>query len=239
MTETIERKRVALTDIAVEEKQDGGDPGEMRFKGYGAVFGNTDSYGDVIEEGAFAKTLKAAEKSGDYPSMLLQHGGWQITAADMMPVGVWDTLKEDSKGLYNEGILAPIQRGIEAYTLMKMKPRPAITGLSIGYIAKKFTVGTKPDEPRRKLHEIELVEISLVTFPANGKARITGVKSGVDFSEREFEQLMQDAGLSRKEARVVMSHGFRHLKAMQDAGSGELDELAAAIKRNTEIIHTT
>jgi hypothetical protein len=64
------------------------------------------------------------------------------------------------------------------------------------------------------------------------------VKSGVDFSEREFEQLMQDAGLSRKEARMVMSHGFRHLKAMQDAGSGELDELAAAIKRNTHLIQT-
>lgn len=235
MTETIERKRVAFTEIATEEK-DAGELKEMRFKGYGAVFGNTDSYGDVIEQGAFTKTLRTAEKSGEFPSMLLQHGGWQITAADMMPVGVWDTLKEDTKGLASEGILAPIQRGIEAYTLMKMKPRPAITGLSIGYIAKKFTVGTKPDEPRRKLHEIELVEISLVTFPANGKARVTGVKSGADFSDREFEQLMQDAGLSRKEARVVMNYGFRHLKAMQDAGSAELDELAAAIKRNTDLI---
>lgn len=237
----IERKRVAFTEILVEEKQDGAATEEMRFKGYGAVFGNVDSYGDVIEQGAFEKTLKAAQKSGDFPSMLLQHGGWGMTAQDMMPVGVWDSLQEDSKGLASEGILAPIQRGIEAYTLLKMKPRPAITGLSIGYIPKKFTVGTKPEEPRRKLHEVDLLEISLVTWPANGKARISSVKSGGDFTEREFEQFMQDAGLSRKEARVVMTHGFRHLKAMRDAGSEELSELAAAIKRNTDLLlqHTS
>lgn len=232
---SIERKRVAFNDIVIDAKEDGADQ-EMRFKGYGAVFGNVDSYGDVIEQGAFSKTLKAAAKSGEFPSMLLQHGGWGINADDMMPVGIWETLTEDSKGLASEGILAATQRGTEAYTLLKMKPRPAITGLSIGYIPKKFTIGTKPEEPRRLLHEVELIEISLVTFPANGKARVTNVKSAADFSEREFEQLMQDAGLSRKEARLVMSHGFRHLKAMRDAGSGELDELAAAIKRNTEIL---
>lgn len=235
---TIERKRVSFIDIVTEQKEEG-DAKEMRFKGYGAVFGNVDSYGDVIEEGAFTKTLKAAQKSGDFPSMLLQHGGWGMTSADLMPIGVWDQLSEDSKGLAVEGVLASTQRGQETYTLMSMKPRPAISGLSIGYIAKKFTVGTKPEEPRRKLHEIELIEISPVTFPANGKARVTSVKSAADFSEREFEQLMQDAGLSRKEARLIMSHGFRHLKAMQDAGSGELDELAAAIKRNTELLTTS
>jgi len=232
---SIERKRVAFTDVVVQEKEEGAEQ-EMRFKGYGAVFGNVDSYGDVLEPGCFEKTLKAATKSGDFPSMLLQHGGWGMMAQDMMPVGVWDTLAEDTKGLASEGILANIQRGVEAYTLMKMKPRPAISGLSIGYIPKKVTLGTKEGEPRRRLHEVELIEISLVTFPANGKARVTSVKSAADFSEREFEQLMQDAGLSRKEARLVMSHGFRHLKAMQDAGSGELDELAAAIKRNTELL---
>jgi hypothetical protein len=231
---TIERKRVDFTEIATEKKAD--DDAEMRFKGYGAVFGNMDAYGDVIEQGAFEKTLKQAEKSGQFPPMLLQHGGWGISAVDLMPVGVWDTLKEDAKGLASEGILAATQRGTEAYTLLKMKPRPAINGLSIGYFPKKFTMGTKPDEPRRTLHEVELVEISLVTFPANGKARVTSVKSLEDFTERDFEQLMQDAGLSRKEARVVLNHGFKHLKAMQDAGSPELGELAAAIKRNTEML---
>jgi HK97 family phage prohead protease len=232
----IERKRVDFVEIDVPEIKAGGDePKEMRFKGYGAVFGNVDAYGDVIEQGAFEKTLKQAEKTNNFPSMLLQHGGWGISAQDLMPVGVWDTLKEDAKGLASEGILAEIQRGQEAYTLLKMKPRPAINGLSIGYIPKKFTVGTKAEEPRRLLHEIELVEISLVTFPANGKARVTNVKSA-DFTERDFERLMQDAGLSRSEARVVINQGFKHLRAMQDAGSPELSDLAAAIKRNTELL---
>lgn len=234
----MERKIIPFGQITLAAaSDDAGPPKEMRFTGYGAAFGNVDSYGDVIDPGAFANTLHEAQKSGQFPSMLMQHGGWGMGADDMTPVGIWDKLSEDGNGLLSDGILAPTQRGIEAYTLLSMKPRPAITGLSIGYIPKKFTVRSKPDEPRRRLHEVDLLEISLVTFPANGKARVTSVKSASgDFSERDFEQLMQDAGLSRKEARVVLSQGFRHLKAMQDAGSDELDELAAAIKRNTALI---
>lgn len=84
------------------------------------------------------------------------------------------------------------------------------------------------------------MEVSLVTFPANGKARIASVKSaGGDFDERKFEQVLRDSGLSRKEAQVVIAHGFRHLKALSDSGSEELDELAAAIKRNTSFIQIT
>lgn len=232
----IERKLIPFGQIKFAEPQEGEtDVKEMRFSGYGAAFGNVDSYGDVIDPGAFAGTLAEAQKTGIFPSMLLQHGGWGIGAEDLMPIGVWDKLAEDGKGLVSDGVLADIQRGREAYTLLKMKPRPAITGLSIGYIPKKWTSRSKPEEPRRRLHEVELMEISLVTFPANGKARITSVKSAEgDFSERDFEQLMQYAGLSRKEARVVMNHGFRHLKAMQDAGSPELIQLAQSAQSSLD-----
>jgi hypothetical protein len=212
---------------------------EMTFSGYGAFFNNVDSYGDVILPGAFAESLAASHKSGQFPAMLMQHGGWGIGADDMTPIGIWTGLSEDGKGLMVEGKLADTPRGREAYALLKMSPRPAIDGLSIGYIAKEFSQRSKPEEPRRTLKKVDLMEISLVTFPANGKARVASVKSGADFSERDFEQLMQDAGLSRKEARIVMNQGFRHLKAMQDAGSDELDELAAAIKRNTDFLTTT
>jgi HK97 family phage prohead protease len=223
----MERKFVALSEIETASE---GDSKEMRFKGYGAVFGNVDSYGDVIEEGAFSKTLAEAEKSGHWPAMLAQHGGWGISSTDMTPIGVWESLKENGTGLKASGILAPTPRGTEIYTLMKMQPRPAIDGLSIGYIAKKFTLGTKPGEPRRKLHEVDLMEISPVTFPANGKARVTSVKSD-GFTERDFERwLMQDAGLSRSEARVVINTGFKSLIAMRDAGSSELAELAEYLK---------
>lgn len=235
----LERKLLRLTDVVTEKKEDGDEP-EMRIKGYGAAFGNTDSYGDVIEQGAFEKTLKSAEKSGHFPAMLLQHGGWGVTSTDMTPIGVWAELSEDTKGLKVDGILAATPRGIEVYTLAKMKPRPAITGLSIGYVAKKYTIGTKPEEPRRLLHEVDLFEISPVTFPANGKARITGVKSaGGRYTEREFEQLMQDAGLSRSEARIVLNQGFKSLLTMRDAGSDELAQLAETIRRNTATLKSS
>lgn len=230
MGNEMERKVVALSEVDVDD-----DAKEMRFSGYGAIFGNLDSYGDVIEQGAFSKSLEDAAKTGIYPAMLMQHGGWGMTSTDMTPIGVWESLVENNKGLKSEGILAATPRGTEAYTLMKMKPRPAITGLSIGYIAKKFTLGTKPEEPRRRLHEVDLLEVSLVTFPANGRARVTSVKSG-DFTERDFERLMQDAGLSRSEARVVINQGFKSLIAMRDAGSPELAELFEAVKRRDAAI---
>ena len=234
-TATIERKRVAFNDITVPEIKAEGDGAEMRFKGYGAVFGNVDSYGDVIEEGAFTKTLKAAQKSGNFPAMLLQHGGWGMTAEDLMPAGVWTDLGEDGKGLKSAGTLADIPKARDAYTLMKMTPRPAIDGLSIGYYAREWAERSKPDEPRRRIKRIDLVEISLVTFPANGKARVQGIKS-IGETEREIEGwLMRDAGLSRREARIAINQGFKALIGTQDA-AGELDELAALIRHNTQTL---
>lgn len=207
----------------------------MSFSGYGAVFGNVDSYGDVIAPGAFADTLAKAQKTGTWPAMLSQHGGWAMSADDMTPVGVWTSLAEDGIGLKAEGVLAPTQRGRELHALMKMQPRPAIDGLSIGYIAKESTPRSSPEEPRRTLKKVDLLEISLVTFPANGRARVTGVKA-IGGTEREIERwLMQDAGFSRREARIAINHGFKALidSGTQDAAEGELAELAAAIRRST------
>lgn len=214
-----------------------GDEKTMEFSGYGAVFGNVDAYGDVIQPGAFADTLAAANKSGVYPSMLMQHGGWGMGADDMTPIGIWTSLSEDGVGLKVEGKLADTPRGVEAYKLLKMQPRPAITGLSIGYIPKEWSQRSKPEEPRRTLKKVDLLEVSLVTFPANGKARISSVKSD-GFTEREFEKLMQDAGFSRSEARTVINQGFKTLLSMRDAGSDELKQIAEAIERNTQQLIT-
>jgi HK97 family phage prohead protease len=178
------------------------------FTGYGAVFGNVDSYGDVIDKGAFKKTLADAKKSGSWPAMLLQHGGWGMSADDLTPVGIWTELAEDDKGLLVTGKLAETQRGEEAYGLLKMTPRPALNGLSIGYRARKFTVGTKVDEPRRILHEVELVEVSLVTFPANPKARVGSVKSGDGLGVRDAEKALREAGFSANEAKAILAKGF-------------------------------
>lgn len=132
------------------------------FSGYAAVFGNRDSYGDVIEPGAFSKTI--AEKGGVFP-VLWQHDPWE-------PIGVSSQMVEDEKGLFVEAsVTKESQRGREALALMKMG---AVKGLSIGFQVLQRSV----DAGVRHLTEIKLWEFSPVTFPANELALVTGVKSG-------------------------------------------------------------
>jgi len=206
----------------------------MAFEGYGAVFGNVDAYGDVIEPGAFAAYLSDVQSGKQqWPAMLLQHGGYGMTAEDMTPIGIWTSLAEDGKGLKVVGKLVDTPRGREVYALLKMTPRPAIDGLSIGYIAKEWEPRSKPDEPRRRLKRIDLVEISPVTFPANGKARVDSVKSGL--GARDAEKALRDAGFSRTEAKAILAEGYKAtpLRDAEDYG-----KLAKIIRRNTEILNS-
>lgn len=216
----IDRMAVGLRDLKLA-----GNGTDMTFSGYGAVFGNVDSDGDMIMPGAFADTLASARTSGQWPAMLSQHGGWGITADDMMPIGIWTDLAEDGVGLKVTGKLADTPRGRDAYALLKMEPRPAIDGLSIGYIAKQYEPRSKPEDPRRKLTRIDLFEVSLVTFPANPKARATSVKSGVDMTIREFEDFLRDAGrFSNAAAKAIAARGY---KATQPRDEGVATDLAA------------
>lgn len=220
----------------IELKFASSDGGMMEFSGYGAVFKNVDKGGDVIQHGAFSQYLQDV-KTGvqDWPAMLSQHGALGLTTEDLTPVGVWSDMVEDSHGLKMTGILADTERGIELYKLMKMQPRPAINGLSIGYIIRDSSPGGKSGDPRRTLKRVDLVEISPVTFPMNGQARIGNVKSAEDYTDREFERLMLGAGFTRKEALVIMNQGFRHLKTTLGAGSEELQQIRDIIERNVTI----
>lgn len=224
-----------LNRLACELKFDSANDAEMSFTGYGAVFGNVDAGGDMIIPGAFADTLASARKSGQWPAMLSQHGvGW--SSQDLTPVGVWTDLAEDGKGLKVVGKLADTPRGQEIYKLMKMTPRAAINGLSIGYIAKEWTPRTKPDEPRRTLKKIDLIEISPVTFPMNGKARVAAVKAIEELQKLGDVEgyLRESCGLSRSEAVALVSR----IKSLGqgDPEGGGVDELAALVKRNTNLL---
>lgn len=221
----------------IEVKFAGSDSGtgtdEMTFSGYGAVFGNVDSGGDLIVKGAFKDTLREIKKTGQWPDMLMLHGGWGMGVADMTPVGVWTSMEEDDFGLKVEGKLADTPRGIEAYKLMKMTPRPAITGMSIGYFAKEFSIGTKPGEPPRTLKKVDLFELSLVTRPMNGKARVQAVKNGIP-TIRIAEQALRDVGFSQQEAKAILAEGF---KAIPHRDVEDYGELAEMIRRNTAILN--
>lgn len=235
-TGSLETKRINFAECKLAPSETAADA--MEFTGYGAVFGNIDSDGDVIEKGAFSAYLADVNNGKqNWPAMLTQHGGWGVNANDLTPVGVYTDLKEDDVGLKTAGTLAPTQRGTEIHALMKMQPRPAINGLSIGYYVREQAFGGKSDPYDRILKQIDLIEISIVTFPANNKARMGDVKSAAEMTDREFERLlMLEAGMTRKDARIVMNKGFRHLKATQDASSEELKQLAELIERNSIIL---
>jgi hypothetical protein len=204
----------------------------MTFSGYGAVFGNVDAYGDVIQPGAFASYLSDAQAGRQpWPAMLSQHGGYGMSAEDMTPVGIWTSLAEDGHGLKVEGKFADTPRGRELYALMKMEPRPAIDGMSIGYIAKDFAPRSKPEDPRRTLKRIDLIEISPVTFPANRLARVGSVKSLDQLSSiREIEDYLRDVGgFSQGEAKGLIA---RIKSADPREAEADLAQLAASLTRN-------
>jgi HK97 family phage prohead protease len=218
-------QRSALICAFREIKASKANDGAMRFEGYGAYFGNRDSYGDSIERGAFKNTLRAAKKSGIWPLMLSAHGGMGFTSADLTPVGVWDALDEDDRGLFAKGILAPTPRGIELFELLKMEPRPALSGLSIGFIAKKWRVNNDPKdgEPRRVLTDVDLYEISIVGWPANDRARVTGVRSA-----RDLEATFRALGLSTRESKRAASAAWRAINREPESKSSELAMLLKA-----------
>jgi HK97 family phage prohead protease len=232
-------KGARMNRIEIKLASDDIDAKTGEFSGYGAVFGNIDSYGDVIEKGAFKASLREWEDRGKYPPMLLQHGGgFMGNADDMLPVGQWTAMEENSRGLKVTGRLFAMgtERGQYLYEGMKSG---ALDGLSIGYRAKKYVLGTKPDQPRRKLTDVDLVEVSIVTFPANGKARVSAVKSADLTADemRDLEATLRTRGLSRADAVKAVS-GFREY-LQRDAGEPGTDlrdegaaALAEHIRRN-------
>lgn len=209
-----------------------GDTADMTFSGYGAVFGNVDQGGDVIVKGAFARSLKEFKKSGIWPSMLSQHGGWGFTAQDLTPVGVWTSMEEDDVGLKVEGKLANTMRGTELYTLMKMTPRPAISGMSIGYTAanEDIIIGKKLGDPARTLKRVTLRELSVVTFPMNLEAQVQSVKSD-GLSIRVAEQALRDVGFSTTDAKTILAVGY---KAIQQRDVVDIEALAVQIQKNID-----
>lgn len=169
---------------------------EGTFEGWAAVFGNVDQGGDRIEAGAFAKTLK---KGAGAVRLLWNHDPGH-------PIGVWDALEEKDKGLFGRGrFVMEVAKAKEVHALAKAG---AIGGLSVGY----RTVKSMMDGAVRVLKEVELWEVSLVTFPMNLQGKITAVKAaevedlvqkmaaGDRLTLREFEVFCKAQGMSNSQA---------------------------------------
>lgn len=153
------------------------------IEGYASLFGACDQGGDVVQKGAYSRSLKGLSDQGRRVKMLWQHDPAQ-------PIGVWDELREDGKGLWVRGrILDAVEKGREAAALIGAG---AIDGLSIGY---RTVRATKDDRGQRLLNEVELWEVSLVTFPMLPQARVGAHKADEakgDFLH-ELATVFQDA----------------------------------------------
>lgn len=187
------------------------------FEGYGSVFGVEDSYGDAVMKGAFLRSLTEWAVKGRLPSMLWQH---QMSE----PIGIYTEMKEDEHGLYVKGRLLidddPLAK--RAYAHLKAG---SLGGLSIGYILRDYEYDKSLGI--YKLKDIDLWEVSLVTFPANEEAQVTNVKTmlqnGETPSPSNVEKALREAlGFSRTQAKAFMAKGYsaldqREVEPDQDA----------------------
>lgn len=149
-----------------------------KIEGYASLFGACDQGGDVVAKGAYAGSLA----KGRGVKMLWQHDPAQ-------PIGIWEEVREDARGLYVKGrLLETVEKGREAAALIAAG---AIDGLSIGYRTVK---ASKDEKGQRLLTELELWEVSLVTFPMLPSARVAAKgETPDDAMMRELARALEGA----------------------------------------------
>ena len=173
------------------------------FLGLAAAYGNLDLGGDVVEPGAFTKTLQ--DRGSELPIL------WAHDVAQ--PVGL-GRVSDISAGLRIEGTLdLDVQAGKEAYSRLR---KGIVKGLSIGYrvVADTIVNGV------RHLKQLDLYEVSLVALPMNPAALVTSVKAQIG-SVRDFEAYLHRAGWSNNESKRLASRGWPGLESDEPDGGAE------------------
>lgn len=177
-------------------KMDSYNEEEGIFSGYAAVFENVDSGGDVIEPGAFTKTL--AEGWDRVKILALHNDCW-------LPIGRPTELREDANGLFLSAKVSDTTMGKDIKILLK---DGVLNELSIGYDPVIFDYD---EDGIRHLREVRLWEVSVVTWAMNPQARITGYKS-LQETVRQAEAIRESLLLDVKEGRKISSARLRSLK---------------------------
>lgn len=216
MHRNIEATRLELKDTEFKGDLGGAMPIEVKeltedgqFEGYASVYGVVDQGGDIVARGAFDETIKS--NSGRV-RMLYQHNPSQV-------IGKWLEISSDKKGLLVKGkLLTGVSLAKDVLELMR---NGAIDGMSIGF----RTIDAKRDgEGIRTILKAELWEISIVSFPMNRQATVSGVKNAGGIKTiREFEGFLRDAGFSRAQAAAIATGGF---KATEPRDEDVADQLA-------------
>ena len=196
------------------------------FEGFGSIFGNVDTFKEVVAPGAFSDSLVQWKQSGKLPPVLWQHRSGE-------PIGPYLDMEEQPVGLWVKGqlLVDDVQRAKEARALMKAK---AVNGLSIGFVTREDSYDRVTGI--RTLKKVDLWEVSVVTFPANPSAQISSVKSAIDAIEtvRDAESFLRDVGrLSNAQAAAFISR-FKSLSGQRE--SDELGELKQALMRRGDVL---
>lgn len=155
--------------VPFELKEMDEDEEFFTFSGYASTFGNEDLVGDIVVKGAFLKSIK----KNPNPPVLFQHSSHS-------PLGIFTSMKEDDHGLFVEAKLPKSDSFVMERVIPQLKIK-SIGKMSIGYIVRDSE--WKGDT--RILKEVDLIEISLVTFPANPEANITDMKTFEALEEKE------------------------------------------------------
>lgn len=215
---------IDLEEKALKETED-----SYLFTGYAAIFGNKDLGDDIIEPGAFAKSLK---EHGN-PLLLFNH------KMDELPIGVIEHAEEDRKGLLIEGELPkddPIARRVGIMMKSRKNGNRALKGMSIGYKAERH----ERKNGARHLHQIRLFEASVVNLPMNplAEARLKSMALTVDefksLSDREREAHLRTLGLSDSWSKYLTAKtrdATLQEKAQREAGEeGRMPDFASLIR---------
>lgn len=193
------------------------------FEGYGSVFGVKDSYSDIVVPGAFQKSLKKWADKGRLPAMLWQHEMSE-------PIGIYTEMSEDDVGLYVKGRLLIDGDALAKRAHVHMKAG-SLTGLSIGYVLIDYS--WNKDKTAYELKEIDLWEVSPVTFPSNDEARIAEVKSLLGFGEipapSKVEKALREVGFSASQAKGFMAKGYSAI-ATREADVNDVLQMVNALK---------
>lgn len=196
------------------------------FTGFGSVFGNVDSYKEVVAPGAFSETLAAWKQAGRLPPVLWQHRAGE-------PIGPYVEMEEQPVGLWVKGklLVEDVQRAKEARALMKAK---AVNGLSIGFVTREDSYDRVTGI--RTLKKVDLWEVSVVTFPANPAAQISSVKSAIDAISNfaEAEAFLREVGrLSKADATGFIAR-FKSLSGRSESDEGGTAALRDVCMRAAE-----
>lgn len=198
-----------------------GDGTQGIFEGYASVFGNVDSDGDIILAGAFKNTLQTQTRK---VAMFFNHRAWEL------PVGKWDALQEDTKGLFVRGQLTPGHSG--ASDLKAAMQHGTVEGMSVGFSVTKDDYSLAANGGRIFKNITSLREISVCTFPANEQAGISAMKS-IDGIEtiRDVENWLRDSvGLSKSQAVGLIARFKSAVRSESETDENKTD-ISALIER--------